>query len=634
MAEPPCILRTLLCIFFSVLGVVELSEIVSFKRPTSQRSNYTLPIENRIVHTSENGVDGNKRQTFSGNSCTHQAVEQEEAWWRVDLQRQVTVEKVQIYYRDEGSVWAGWRNRFAGYEIYLSNTTERNREDRCFQDKSENVNQIQSIVTHEECNGTAQYVTIYNTRNQPKRQNWYSSFAFLELCEVEVYGCESGKYGNRNCNHNCSPNCPGGVCHPSSGNCLYCDDNTFTNHLEENCLPCPERCAGQCDRAGGCNECQDGFFGLECSYRCPANCGSRKCEKTFGVCFDCQVGFHGDRCIDPCPSSCLTRECNKTSGNCLECPEGFYGQGCGKQCPDSCGSGGCKLSDGTCKECQDGFFGLECSYRCPANCGSRKCEKTFGVCFDCQVGFHGDRCIDPCPSSCLTRECNKTSGNCLECPEGFYGQGCGKQCPDSCGSGGCKLSDGTCKECQDGFFGLECSYRCPANCGSRKCEKTFGDCFDCQVGFQGYRCMFPCPSSCLTRECNKTSGNCLECPEGLYGRICGKQCPDSCGSGGCKLSDGTCKDQEPEATSSITCTDQNETERKTNGSVTIPVLSSVVGLLAVLLTVSTIYIKLRMKLTPTRENDNTQDNNYTTINTMELQSPNVYEELAGPNNDI
>ncbi|XP_060078162.1 uncharacterized protein LOC132557659 [Ylistrum balloti] len=262
MSLPPGILRTLLCIFFCVLRVVELSEIVSFKRPTSQSSNYTLPNENRIVHTSENGVDGNRRQTLLSNSCTHQADGQEEAWWRVDLQRQVTVEKVQIYYRDEGSVWAGWRNRFAGYEIYLSNTTVRNREDRCFQDKSENVNQIQSIVTHEECNGTAQYVTIYNTRNQPKRQNWYSSFAFLELCEVEVYGCESGKYGNRNCDHNCSPNCLGGVCHPSSGNCLFCVNGLYGASCTEVCGHCESK---DCDLdTGNCDTCLAHWAGQRC----------------------------------------------------------------------------------------------------------------------------------------------------------------------------------------------------------------------------------------------------------------------------------------------------------------------------------------------------------------------------------
>ncbi|XP_033729931.1 scavenger receptor class F member 2-like, partial [Pecten maximus] len=174
-------------------------------------------------------------------------------------------------------------NRFAGYEVYLSNTTVRRREDRCFIDVSQSVDDIQSHVNHRECNGTAQYVTIYNHRESPKRQSWYSDDALLELCEVKVYGCEVGKYGSGNCDQTCPSSCRGGLCNPSSGHCLDCQDGYYGNRCESECS---NTCGSNvCEKVtGDCTDCQDGFYGLRCSIQCPANCGSNVCGKDNGYC--------------------------------------------------------------------------------------------------------------------------------------------------------------------------------------------------------------------------------------------------------------------------------------------------------------------------------------------------------------
>ncbi|XP_033730645.1 scavenger receptor class F member 2-like, partial [Pecten maximus] len=220
---------------------------LSLNKSTAQSSNYSVNETSPFVHTSGNAVDGKTSQQLDQKSCVHQAEGQTQVWWRVDLQNKVVIENVDIYYREERS-WTGWKGRFAGYEVYLSNTTVRHREDRCFIDESQSVDEIQSYVNHRECNGTAQYVTIYNHRESSKRQSWYSDDALLELCEVKVYGCEVGKYGSGNCDQTCSY-CRGGLCNPSSGRCL---------------------------------DCQDGYYGSQCMSRCPVKCGSNVCEKDNG----------------------------------------------------------------------------------------------------------------------------------------------------------------------------------------------------------------------------------------------------------------------------------------------------------------------------------------------------------------
>ncbi|OWF37097.1 Receptor-type tyrosine-protein phosphatase mu [Mizuhopecten yessoensis] len=434
--------------------IVESSEIVSRKKPTNQSSTYKF--EGTVLHLSGNAVDGNTNQGLGKNSCAHQAVGRKEVWWRVDLEREVTIDKVEIYYRDEGSPWTGWKNRFAGYEVYLSNTTDRLTGERCFIDKSESVNQIISLVNHPECNGTAQYVTIYNQRESPKRQNWYDDKdALLELCEVQVYGCEAGKYGNGNCDETCSSNCPGSVCHPSSGNCLYCGDNTYTRSWETSCRPCPESCAGPCDNSGNCNACPDGFYGLQCENKCSSTCSSNVCEKSYGDCKACQDGFWGSRCNFDCSNNCERSVCEQTLGHCTECPEGEYGSWCHSKCPYTCRNNVCEIKSGNCSECNDGFYGPTCA-NCPDNCLSRTCDFSGHCTGGCLDGQYGNMCERSCSDNCTT--CAQDGGQCLACIGGTYGTSCGRTC-GNCEDKRCDITTGNCKSCQKDWTGQRCDVK-------------------------------------------------------------------------------------------------------------------------------------------------------------------------------
>ncbi|XP_021364981.1 uncharacterized protein LOC110457862, partial [Mizuhopecten yessoensis] len=159
-------------------------------------------------------VDGCTEITIGSDCCTHTKGDQKQVWWRVDLGQLMTINSITIYYR------GGFQHRLAGYQLYLSNTTESPTQGvLCYEDKSSEKDQVQLLVTHQ-CPYVARYVTVYNYRNNPKRYNWYEDFAILELCEVQVFGCQVGRYGNGDCNNQCSDSCYGGNCNSTTGACF------------------------------------------------------------------------------------------------------------------------------------------------------------------------------------------------------------------------------------------------------------------------------------------------------------------------------------------------------------------------------------------------------------------------------
>ena len=70
--------------------------------------------------------------------------------------------------------------RLDGFYIYISDTFDEQRPNSghlCFHDQQRGYpNTLQNIT----CDYPGRYVVIYNQRDRPE--------AFLELCEVEVYG--------------------------------------------------------------------------------------------------------------------------------------------------------------------------------------------------------------------------------------------------------------------------------------------------------------------------------------------------------------------------------------------------------------------------------------------------------------
>ncbi|XP_021354855.1 uncharacterized protein LOC110451258 [Mizuhopecten yessoensis] len=228
-------------------------------------------------------VDGCTQTTLEFNCCAHTKRDQTQAWWRVDMGELMAINRITIYYR------GGFQQRFAGYQLYLSNTTDSPTQGvLCYEDKSSTKAQVELLVTHQ-CPYVARFVTVYNYRNNPKRYTWYDDFAVLELCEVQVFGCQVGQYGDGDCNSSCSGNCYGGNCNSTTGSCFY----SFP-----------------------------GKYGDYCNNDCSTDCKDSICEKDTGYCAECVPGLFGSDCTQTCPVSCKD-ECGRNAGDCNGKEEGL-----------------------------------------------------------------------------------------------------------------------------------------------------------------------------------------------------------------------------------------------------------------------------------------------------------------------
>ncbi|XP_033739088.1 multiple epidermal growth factor-like domains protein 10 [Pecten maximus] len=217
----------------------------------------------------------------------------------------------------------GTLNRLAGYEIFLSNTTTWELDDRCYKDTTPNLGAMSasSVVT---CPGVAKYLTIYNDRRETT-EAWYSSDAVLELCEVYVYaGCSMGYTGTK-CG--CPLNCRDDNCPITYGHCYECDVKLYGKF-------CNQSCRGDCKNnicemdSGLCRECKLGYYGIECNLSCPSNCQGKLCDRKSGECAVCIAGYHSSWCNEDC-GHCQGDKCGKDKGHCMSgCEDGWTGDSC------------------------------------------------------------------------------------------------------------------------------------------------------------------------------------------------------------------------------------------------------------------------------------------------------------------
>ncbi|XP_062577808.1 receptor-type tyrosine-protein phosphatase epsilon-like [Saccostrea cucullata] len=262
-------------------------------------------------------------QATPGGSCSHSGLEQGFAWLRIDLRRVYSLYQVQTWYRnDRGSPRLN-TERFRGYIIGVTNDSSLIPPNEvCFRHNA-GLQTIIPIPTFNNCTRVARYVWFF--KNGPASPDDFGQI-FLEICEVQILGCELNHYGE-NCTE-CSFGC--GNCDIISG-CTYC----LPGHLE------PPDC-----------DCPFGKYGLGCTQNCSGNCANNEnCDIQIGECRNgCLPGYLGNACDQ-------------------SCMPGFYGNMCTENCSRNClDDDPCNHRDGSCdRGCAPGWRGLRCNQEIVVN---------------------------------------------------------------------------------------------------------------------------------------------------------------------------------------------------------------------------------------------------------------------------
>ncbi|XP_056003146.1 multiple epidermal growth factor-like domains protein 10 isoform X2 [Ostrea edulis] len=436
-------------------------------------------------------VDGDKTQN-PYTYCMHTAGGKTEAWLRVDLGGIYNLRSVKIWYKNDRPPEN--TKRLQGFSIRLSNTPTPVPSDTCYQDPGD---QTLPAVLERDCRGAAQYVWFYTNRDN-------GGGVFLEICEVEVYGCPEKHYGEE------------------CGICNDCEKHCDVINGQCRCFKA-EHHPPTCNR-----ECKHGFYGTNCSLVCGHCAGNATCDHVTGSCPSghCAPGW----------KHTSDRKCDQ------ECDDGWYGLYCNESCSDHClGGPSCRKTDGVCLggcsdgwtnpqcniACKEGFYGPNCSHICGHCAGNATCDHVTGSCpsMECEPGW----------KHTSDRKCDQ------ECQEGFYGRDCGFHCGNCAGKGRCDHVNGSCpspycepgwkhtddwrcdQECDDGTFGYNCMVTCRGHCADGlPCRKRDG----------------VCPGGCMNGWTNSHCSG--KCSHGSYGKACMERCGYCADNEPCNHINGTC----------------------------------------------------------------------------------------------
>lgn len=166
--------------------------------------------------------DGNLDLKFA--HCSHTDFNRSRAWLQVDLGKPYSISNVQIYYRSEDS-WKQYRFRqfYLDVSEFPATTSTTSQRTRCYTDNTTYPNLPPNIIDIS-CRQTARYVIVETTYVAP--ESYPLKGAILEICEIEIYGCETGKYGD-----DCRPCVGCQSCNIQNGRCVPHSQNRSRQHF-------------------------------------------------------------------------------------------------------------------------------------------------------------------------------------------------------------------------------------------------------------------------------------------------------------------------------------------------------------------------------------------------------------------
>ncbi|XP_052693866.1 uncharacterized protein LOC128172139 [Crassostrea angulata] len=177
----------------------------------SRRPSTVLSLSSRFQTQNATLANDGERGTIY-SKCSHTEENQTIAWLQVDLGERYSISNVTMYYRGHRS--GGWRPyRLRQFYLDVSNKSANmstKQRKRCYTDNTTESDLPNNIIEMP-CKQTARYVIVETSYDAPEDT---STGAMLEICEIEVYGCETGKYGD-----NCT-SCEGcKTCDINNGSC-------------------------------------------------------------------------------------------------------------------------------------------------------------------------------------------------------------------------------------------------------------------------------------------------------------------------------------------------------------------------------------------------------------------------------